>query len=390
MNFFGPKKQSTTKRSNRDVEKRQPVSFASWNVNSLGTVLEKSDTRGAFITWLKKEAPDVMTLQEVKHAAASDIRRFALSETKDREHAKAQAFKAFKSDIGTLLDGGKNGWDIWLTLAKGKGEAGQALLVKRDVEEPIRHYCFDHKAPGREKAHEDGGRVIIASFKEVTVISTYVPNNGGKQESFDRRRAWDDLVRRYLRDLVVDEERHVIWMGDLNVCTDDFDVSGDADWWTQWVMGGGFKLLPEESGNRNQAGYTRNEMDRFRNILKVAKLVDPYRLKHPVASQPSKESTECMEGPYYTWRGSESGASRYKGQGMRIDYTLVSPGLVDRVVRADILGSGTRRDGFMGSDHCPIILELMRQPSPPFLSSASSSSPIACGLMHDKKARVSP
>ena len=43
---------------------------------------------------------------------------------------------------------------------------------------------------------------------------------------------------------------------------------------------------------------------------------------------------------------------------MRIDYTLVSASLASRIVRAEILGSGYERDGFLGSDHCPVLLEL--------------------------------
>jgi hypothetical protein len=43
---------------------------------------------------------------------------------------------------------------------------------------------------------------------------------------------------------------------------------------------------------------------------------------------------------------------------MRIDHALVSSALVDRVGRAEILGRGSRREGFMGSDHCPLLLEI--------------------------------
>ena len=49
---------------------------------------------------------------------------------------------------------------------------------------------------------------------------------------------------------------------------------------------------------------------------------------------------------------------RYYGKGMRIDYVLVHEALAHRVRRAVVLGSGAERSGFLGSDHCPLLVEL--------------------------------
>ena len=43
---------------------------------------------------------------------------------------------------------------------------------------------------------------------------------------------------------------------------------------------------------------------------------------------------------------------------MRLDYALVSEGLRDLVESCEILGHGSGREGFMGSDHCPVLLTL--------------------------------
>ena len=43
---------------------------------------------------------------------------------------------------------------------------------------------------------------------------------------------------------------------------------------------------------------------------------------------------------------------------MRIDYTLVDKRLVANVKRSEILGRGKDRHGFLGSDHCPILIAL--------------------------------
>ena len=50
--------------------------------------------------------------------------------------------------------------------------------------------------------------------------------------------------------------------------------------------------------------------------------------------------------------------ARYYGKGMRIDYTLVDKRLVANVKRSEILGRGKDRHGFLGSDHCPILITL--------------------------------
>ena len=46
-------------------------------------------------------------------------------------------------------------------------------------------------------------------------------------------------------------------------------------------------------------------------------------------------------------------------QGMRIDYVLVSRPLAPRIARAVVLGHGAERHGFIGSDHCPLLVEFV-------------------------------
>ena len=72
-------------------------------------------------------------------------------------------------------------------------------------------------------------------------------------------------------------------------------------------------------------------------------------------------SRRDAQGPTYSWRGHPPVGhvpARFYGKGMRIDHFLVSTMLFDRVRRCDILGHGRDRVGFMGSDHCPVVLEL--------------------------------
>ena len=87
----------------------------------------------------------------------------------------------------------------------------------------------------------------------------------------------------------------------------------------------------------------------------------------------------------WTWRGSAgrdiAASGRYYGKGMRIDHLLVSKLLTKqpeagpaeqpepaaaaatscfevKISAADILGNGAERQGFLGSDHCPMLLVL--------------------------------
>ena len=64
-----------------------------------------------------------------------------------------------------------------------------------------------------------------------------------------------------------------------------------------------------------------------------------------------------------TWRGTPGAggvpeAGRYYNKGMRIDYVCVESPLAAAVRRAEVLGSGAEREGFLGSDHCPLLVEL--------------------------------
>ena len=81
--------------------------------------------------------------------------------------------------------------------------------------------------------------------------------------------------------------------------------------------------------------------------------MDAYRTLHPVANW----ATDV------TWRGCAGkdgppAAGRYYAKGMRIDYVLVDRRLAGSVVRAEVLGGGAERRGFLGSDHCPLLVEL--------------------------------
>ena len=115
-------------------------------------------------------------------------------------------------------------------------------------------------------------------------------------------------------------------------------------------------LEAPDPGDRGQPGFTPNEQTRFADIAAAGGLIDAFRMLHPSAAW--EESV--------TWRGAagkdvpESG--RYYNKGMRIDLFMIQGGLKDRVVTTEVCGRGANMEGFLGSDHCPVILRLSSPP----------------------------
>jgi exonuclease III len=213
------------------------------------------------------------------------------------------------------------------------------------------------------------------------LLGTYVPNNGVTEISFARRREWDADVETFLRArqqristsmassssnssstpsttataaataaAATTTIKPLVWLGDMNVASTWEDVGPSPDWFRNKNGQDAIHI-----NDRGQPGFTINEQKRFNNLLSVGNLVDAYRMIHPIPNW----SIDV------TWRGTPGvdipKASRYYGKGMRIDYILVSQELLAsyHVMNATLYGKGgVMRDGFLGSDHCPLLLTI--------------------------------
>ena len=251
--------------------------------------------------------------------------------------AQAERVKAFFSQLG---------YRAYWSLAE-KKYAGCALLVKRTCVQPALRFSLDDEAPPEQ--HDTEGRVILASFGSLNFLGTYVPNQGGSEESFARRRAWDARVRRLLSSRAAGVPRPLVWGGDLNVAAGWEDVGPDPEWFRS-KNGQGAQRAEE----RGQPGFTQAEQERFAELLQVGGLLDAHRELHPTPDWQRDA----------TWRGTPGAPpnppeyGRYYGKGMRIDYVLIQRPLRARLLRTALLGHGAQRHGFLGSDHCPLLLEL--------------------------------
>jgi exodeoxyribonuclease-3 len=201
------------------------------------------------------------------------------------------------------------GYHQYWNYAEKKGYSGTAIFTKQ---EPI---SVQYGIGIEEHDHE--GRVITLEFEDFYMVTVYTPNSQDELKRLDYRMQWETDFLAYLKKL--EEKKGVIFCGDLNVAHQEID-------------------LKNPKTNRKNAGFTDEERAKFGEVL-AAGFIDTFRYFYPDA-----------EGIYSWW--SYRFSARAKNAGWRIDYFCVSECLKDRLQDAKILTD------VMGSDHCPVQLDL--------------------------------
>jgi len=164
--------------------------------------------------------------------------------------------------------------------------------------------------------HDREGRVLTAEFADFFVVNVYVPNSQRELTRLAYRQQWDREFLRYLKKL--EKKKPVILCGDFNVAHTELD-------------------LANPKANLKNHGFTREERLGFSALVRAG-FVDTFR------------EFEKSSG-HYTWWSPLAGV-RARNIGWRIDYFLVSATLRPRLKRAFI------RPAVMGSDHCPVGIEM--------------------------------
>ena len=268
------KTEDNGKTRNRQEENRgMGIKMISWNVNGLRACMQKG-----FMEYFRQADADVFCLQETK-----------LQE----------------GQITLELPGYYQYWNY----AEKKGYSGTALFTKK---EPLQ---VTYGIGVEEHDHE--GRVITAEFDDYYVVTVYVPNSQRELARLDYRKEWEAAFLTYIKSL--DEEKPVIYCGDLNVAHQEID-------------------LKNPKTNHNNAGFTDDERKCFGKVLESG-FIDSFRYFYP----------EVKEA--YSW-WSYMFQARAKNAGWRIDYFVVSKRLQERLQDAKIHAQ------VQGSDHCPVELEL--------------------------------
>lgn len=195
----------------------------------------------------------------------------------------------------------------WYSAEK-KGYSGTAIFAKK---EPI-SVSYGIGIP----EHDHEGRAITLEYEDFYLLCVYTPNAQKELARLPYRMEWEDALRAYM--MALDKEKPVIYCGDLNVAHEEID-------------------LKNPKTNHKSAGFSDEERAKFSELL-ASGFTDTFRALYP----------EKIE---YSW-WSYMMKAREKNVGWRIDYFVVSNRLFSRVKDSFILGE------IMGSDHCPVGMEL--------------------------------
>jgi exodeoxyribonuclease-3 len=212
-------------------------------------------------------------------------------------------------DVMQKIGAELKGYHLFASSAVKPGYSGTAVFSKIKPK--------SHQIKMGKKEHDQEGRIITLEYDDFYLVNTYVPNSGQELKRLTYRAKWDKDMLNYLKGL--DAKKHVVLTGDMNVAHEPIDLA-----------------RPDSNYNKT-AGYTQKEIDGIDNLLSAG-LVDTFRHLNGKKVQ-------------YTFWSQRFGA-RAKNIGWRIDYFLVSQRMLGRVKSAFIL------DKIMGSDHCPIGMEI--------------------------------
>ena len=161
------------------------------------------------------------------------------------------------------------------------------------------------------------GRMITLEYETFYLVTCYTPNAQRGLTRIDHRLKWDEAFRNKLAEL--DSQKPVLVCGDLNVAHQEIDLKNPAS-------------------NRGNAGFSNEERESFGKLLDAG-FTDSFRHLHP-----------DVTGAYTWW--SYMFKARQNNAGWRIDYFLASNRVADRITAAPIYNE------VMGSDHCPVGLEI--------------------------------
>ena len=200
------------------------------------------------------------------------------------------------------------GYTSYWNYAEKKGYSGTAVFT--------RHQPINVAYGIGIEEHDHEGRVITLEMADFYLVCVYVPNAQDGLKRLEYRMRWEDDFLAYIKAL--DAKKPVIVCGDLNVAHQEID-------------------LKNPKTNRMNPGFTDEERGKFTNWLENG-FTDTFRHLYP-------------EQVTYSW-WSYRFKAREKNTGWRIDYFVTSKRLDERISDAKI------HTGIMGSDHCPVELDL--------------------------------
>ena len=201
------------------------------------------------------------------------------------------------------------GYHSFFSSAERKGYSGVATYTRQEPREVSHGF-------GIEK-FDNEGRVLRLDYGDFLLFNIYFPNGKASDERLEYKMEFYDAFLERL-DQLRTEGRNIVVCGDVNTAHKEIDIARPKA--NEKISG----FLPSE----------REWMDRWISHG----YADTFRMFN-------------QEPNNYTWWDNRGGA-RARNVGWRIDYFFVNDGFQDRVTNAFIMPE------VMGSDHCPIGIEL--------------------------------
>lgn len=201
------------------------------------------------------------------------------------------------------------GYYQYWNYAEKKGYSGTAIFTKKEPLAVTNGIGIDE--------HNTEGRVITLEFEDFFFVTCYTPNSQNELKRLDYRMKWEDDFREYL--LRLNKKKPVILCGDLNVAHNEID-------------------LKNPKTNRKNAGFSDEEREKMTTLLNSG-FTDSFRYLYP-----------DKEGIYSWW--SYRFNARKNNAGWRIDYFITSDSIKDKIIDSKI------HTDIMGSDHCPVELDI--------------------------------
>jgi exodeoxyribonuclease III len=208
--------------------------------------------------------------------------------------------------------------------AEKAGYAGTAIFVKKGLKASNVVLGFPKEILEKYELEKDSfgdpnkeGRVLTVEFNDFFIVNVYTPNSKPNLSRLNlRHKKWDPAFLEHMNTLK--KSKPVIFCGDLNVAHTEDDLAN-----------------PKQ--NEGEHGFTKEEREGVDNIIKEG-FVDIFR-------------HFTKDSGHFTWWAPWREA-REKNIGWRLDYFFANKEFLPNIKDSKILPE------VLGSDHCPIMLEI--------------------------------
>lgn len=259
--------------------------ITSINVNGI-----RAAERKGFFQWLEQHKADIVCLQEIK-ISEPDLTMSHIQPT--------------PNDQGYFMHANK------------KGYSGVGLYIKHQHLDQLEHIQKGFNCP----EFDAEGRIILAKFPNLTVVSAYLPSGSSKEErQIAKFRFLKDFTP-WIQNMMDDHKKsghEYIICGDWNIAHNNIDIKN-------W------------KGNLKNSGFTPEERAWLTSVFDEIGFVDVFRTLYPEKEQ-------------YTW-WSNRGRAWANNVGWRIDYQIATPGIAKTAKKAFVYMD----ERF--SDHAPLCID---------------------------------